>query len=331
VFDIHNNMVFTRAATPLVERELPDFIYQRYARFGWAGVVASLRTNRPMFLEYNGSEVWVGRHWDHVDMLGLLARYERLNLAAAARVFVVSEVDRRNLIAAGVPAGKIVVNPNGVDTETFQPNVGGIRVREELGVLPAEVLVGFLGTFGPWHGVLALAEAIKMIPAKAPLRFLFVGSGSLRDEVERTLARESENGRVIFTGGVDHSSVPALLDACDLLVSPHVPLADGSEFFGSPTKVFEYMAMGKGIVASRLGQIGQVLKDGETAVLVEPGDAQQLATAILRLAESPDLRERFGSAARKTAVAQHTWTHNAERVLSAYESLANADHRGGKD
>jgi hypothetical protein len=90
LFDIHNNLVFTRAAVPLIEGTQPDFIYQRYARFSWAGVVAAHRVQRPLFLEYNGSEVWVGRHWDHVGSLDLLERYERLNLRAAARIFVVS-------------------------------------------------------------------------------------------------------------------------------------------------------------------------------------------------------------------------------------------------
>ena len=70
-----------------------------------------------------------------------------------------------------------------------------------------------------------------------------------------------------------------------------MPLEDGSEFFGSPTKLFEYMAMGKGIVASRLGQIGDVLSDEETALLIEPGNARQLADAILRLSDSRELRE----------------------------------------
>jgi glycosyltransferase involved in cell wall biosynthesis len=113
--------------------------------------------------------------------------------------------------------------------------------------------------------------------------------------------------------------VPALLDACDILLSPHVPLEDGSEFFGSPTKLFEYMAMGKGIVASRLGQIGDVLKDEKTALLVEPGNAQQLAEAILRLDTSRELREKLGLAAREAAIASHTWKINAQRVLDAYQ------------
>jgi glycosyltransferase involved in cell wall biosynthesis len=321
LFDIHNNLVFTRGAVPLIERAHPDFIYQRYARFSWAGVVAAMRIKRPLFLEYNGSEVWVGRHWDRVGSLDLLERYERLNLDAAARIFVVSEVERRNLEARGVRSEKIVVNPNGVDVERFRPGVGGAETRRELGNEEGEVVAGFAGTFGPWHGVEKLAEAIKLMPAELPVRFLLIGSGSLHAEVEKRLESETKAGRVIFTGAVNHDRVPRLLDACDILVAPHVPLADGSEFFGSPTKIFEYMAMGKGIVASRLGQIGEVLVDQETALLVEPGNVEELAAAIERLIESEELRKRLGARAREVAEREHTWMHNARRVLDAYRDL----------
>ncbi|HKP82914.1 MAG TPA: glycosyltransferase family 4 protein [Pyrinomonadaceae bacterium] len=330
LFDIHNNLVFTRGAVPLIERAEPDFIYQRYARFSWAGVVAAMRIKRPLFLEYNGSEVWVGRHWDRVGSLDLLERYERLNLDAAARIFVVSEVERRNLEARGVRAEKIVVNPNGVDVERFRPGVGGVEARREVGIRDDEVVAGFVGTFGPWHGVEKLAEAIKSIttgghgvpPLQRPnVRFLLVGSGSLQAEVETQLESETKAGRVIFTGAVAHDRVPKLLDACDILVAPHVPLADGSEFFGSPTKIFEYMAMGKGIVASRLGQIGEVLVNEETALLVEPGNVDELGKAIVRLIESETLRMRLGARAREVAERKHTWMHNAQRVLDAYQDL----------
>ena len=76
--------------------------------------------------------------------------------------------------------------------------------------------------------------------------------------------------------------------------------------------------MAKGLVASRLGQIGEVLVDQETALLTEPGNAQELADAILRLSEAPALRHRLGAAARQAAVARHTWKRNAERVLESY-------------
>ena len=320
-FDLRNNLIFSAGALREIERVPVDLIYQRYGRFTWAGVENSLRTGAPLFLEYNGSEVWIGKHWDMSGMIPLLERFERLNLDAAARIFVVSEVERRNLLRNGIADEKIVVNPNGVDTEKFRPDIGGAVVRRELGVSEDEALAGFVGTFGPWHGVLTLAEAIALLPDDCGVRFLLVGAGRLRDEVERMVRSAGKAERVIFAGHVEHERVPALLDACDILLSPHVPLEDGSEFFGSPTKLFEYMAMGKGIIASRLGQIGEVLVDSETALLVDPGDADQLADAILRLGGSRELRQSLGAAARRIAVERHTWKHNAARVLNSYRNL----------
>ena len=265
-FDLRNNLIFSAGALREIERSPVDLIYQRYGRFSWAGVAAGLRTGVPLFLEYNGSEVWIGKHWDMSGMIPLLERFERLNLEAAARIFVVSDVERRNLLRAGIADEKIVVNPNGVDTEKFRPGIGGDAVRRELGVAADETLAGFVGTFGPWHGVLTLAEAVTLLPTDSGVRFLLVGAGRFREEVERIIRAAGKERQVIFAGHVEHERVPALLDACDILLSPHVPLEDGSEFFGSPTKLFEYMAMGKGIVASRLGQIGEVLADRRNAL-----------------------------------------------------------------
>ena len=123
-FGLHNGMLFTDRACSEMETAPPDFIYQRYSRFNWSGVEAGLRSRRPLFLEYNGSEVWMAKHWGRLRPGELLERCERLNLSAATRIFVVAEVERRNLIDAGVAAEKIVVNPNAVDAEEFRPGVG---------------------------------------------------------------------------------------------------------------------------------------------------------------------------------------------------------------
>ena len=321
-FDIYNNLHFTESAVLEIQNEPPDFVYQRYARFSWAGVAAALRTKRPLFLEYNGSEVWVGRHWDRVDKLDLLARYERLNLNAAARIFVVSEVERQNLLQAGIEPERIIVNPNGVDVDKFKPGIGRDEARRELGLTPGEIVVGFIGTFGSWHGAPVLARAFVDVAASVSnARLLLVGEGP---ELTQTLGLLSDAGladRIMSTGAVSPSEVADYLDACDVLASPHVPLAGGVEFFGSPTKLFEYMAAGKAIVASRLGQIGETLEDGETALLVTPGDAEELAAAVKRLATAPELRSKLGANARRRAIEQHSWDDNVQQLLDAYPRL----------
>ena len=125
-----------------------------------------------------------------------------------------------------------------------------------------------------------------------------------------------------MVGQVPPAAVPAYVDACDVLVAPHVPLPDGVEFFGSPTKLFEYMAAGKAIVASRLGQIGDVLEHGLTAWMVEPGSVGDLAEALLAVAGDPELRGELGGNARRQASEHHSWQLNARSVIDAYSALA---------
>ena len=318
LFELWNNLVFTSKALRLISGDSQssgiDFIYQRYSRFNWTGVALSLVTGIPLALEYNGSEVWAGRQWDPIGQLWLLRRFERLNQRAADLVFVVSDVERRNLRKSGVTLAGIIVNPNGVDPERFQPGYGGREIRRALGV-DDKTVVGFVGTFGPWHGAPVLAEAARVLAAKPGIHFLFIGDGDQRGQTESIV--ESSQVSATFAGRISHDKVASYLDACDILVSPHVPSADGSEFFGSPTKLFEYMAMGKGVVASRLGQIAEVITDGENGLLVEPGDAIELARAIEKLAGDSELRAQLGAAARGTAIKRYTWRHNAERVFDA--------------
>jgi glycosyltransferase involved in cell wall biosynthesis len=105
-------------------------------------------------------------------------------------------------------------------------------------------------------------------------------------------------------------------------------MPDGQPFFGSPTKIFEYMAMAKGIVASNLGQLSQVLKHEKSALLVEPGSVNELASAIALLARNPALRNQLGYNARESALAEHTWRKNAERVLARSRASAAQEIAG---
>ena len=188
---------------------------------------------------------------------------------------------RDELVGGGVDADRVLVNPNAVDPDRYTPDVDGGVIRRRLG-LEGTTVLGFISTFQPWHGAVVLARAFAALLARSS------GVPRLRppaDDRRRAGAGRSEAGhrrRRVRRGRHLHRSGraggrPAYLAACDILVSPHVPNADGTPFFGSPTKLFEYMAMGKGIVASDLDQIGEVLRHGETAWLVPPADADALA------------------------------------------------------
>ena len=315
------NFVFARGVQRYLSSGAPRFLYQRHFAFSIAGALLSRRLKVPLILEYNGSEAWVAKHWDPNPLLSWIRLCEEVTLRCAARVIVVSEVLREELLERGIPANRIRVNPNAVDPSYFYPGRGRELGRRQLDVEPDEVLIGFVGSFSLWHGIEILQQAIVSLLSSSPprrLRFVLIGDGLLHGEMLAALAAYQATGEVIFTGPLPRDKVAEYLDASDILVSPHIPMPDGSRFFGSPTKLFEYMAMGKGIVASRLDQLAEVLEHDRTAWLITPGNVEELAEAILRLALDQPKREALGSAARRAAVERHCWSHNVACALGDF-------------
>jgi glycosyltransferase involved in cell wall biosynthesis len=317
------NIRFMIACCRLLAQKSARLLYQRHGRFLFAGALLSRLMKIPLVLEYNASEDWMAKFWDPTRFSPWLRLCEKVSLKSASLIVVVSNPLKQQLIEAGVPTERILVNRNAVDPEWFHPHCGGAKLRDDLGFGSEDIVVCFVGTFSYWHGVAVLEQAIRSVLDKdrtmaCPLKFLLVGDGPLAPQMRNALELFMRRGLVTFTGIIPHKSVRAHLDAADILVSPHVPMPGGIPFFGSPTKLFEYMAMGKAIVASALDQIADVLEHGRTALLVKPGDPGELAQAIQRLAADTQLRMELGSSARETALAHHTWQQNARRVLAYY-------------
>jgi glycosyltransferase involved in cell wall biosynthesis len=304
----------------------PAFVYQRYSLNNYAGIRIARRHGVPFVLEYNGSEIWMGRHWGRtLKHEALSRRIEQTNLSSADLIVVVSRAMRDEIVKRGIGADSVFVNPNGVDPNRYRPDIDGAAVRARYG-LQGSVVVGFIGTFGPWHGAEVLARAFVKYVAEDRahanrVRLLMIGDGARMSDVRRILADGGALDACVFTGLVPQEEGPAYLAACDVLASPHVPNTDGTPFFGSPTKLFEYMAMGKGIVASHLEQIGEVLEHGRTAWLVPPGDADALADGLRRLVDDPDLRAALGGAARLEVVARYTWREHTRRTIERVQEV----------
>lgn len=341
---LFHRMVVRQLATLRV----PRFIYQRMSIANYAGVTLSRRWRVPLVLEYNGSEVWIAKHWGlPMQYQDLAARAEAACLRHAHVVVTVSDVLRDELIEKGVSPNRIVSYPNCIDPTVFDParfsTADRLRLRRTHGIAPGATVATFIGTFGQWHGADVLAQAIRQLVTdhrdwlvRTKTHFLLVGDGLKMPIVRDILSGADCAPFVTLTGLIPQREAAAYLAASDVLLSPHVANADGTRFFGSPTKLFEYMAMQKAIVASDLDQIGDVLRDSvhvealpggepqgdETslAVLFQPGDVPSLVDAIRFAVDRPRWRELLGRNARNEALAKYTWAHHVSAILSALRS-----------
>lgn len=328
----------------VAQRVRPKFIYQRLSVGNVTGVELSRRLRVPLVLEYNGSNVWVSKNWGRPLRFGRTAvRAEEACLRHAHRVMTVSKVSADELVDRGVPPERVVWYPNCVDERIFDPSryttAENDRLRRSIGLDPRDTVITFVGTFGPWHGAEVLAEAIGRMATndarwleESRVRVLFVGDGPRLARVREILDRHHATRFAVIRGLVPQAEAPHYLAASDILASPHVPNPDGTRFFGSPTKLFEYMAMGKAIIASDLDQVGEVLRPalpvaalptappsahGHRAVVVRPGSAEDLAHGLRFLVESKEWRLALGTAARHVVMEQYLWRHHVEHLLAS--------------
>ena len=217
---------------------------------------------------------------------------------------------------------KIVVNPNGVDTDFFKnDDIAGMKIRSKLG-LNGKIVNGFAGTFGVYHGAEYLASAVKeIVKRNHNAMFLFIGDGETRPKVQDIIKTAGIERNVIFTGLIPYNDVPAYLSACDILHTPCINNEDSSEYFGSPTKLFEYMGMGKPIIATNVGQQAEVIQNGINGILVNEKSPEEIAEAAILLSKEMELSEILSNNSRKDAIEKWDWVNNAKRIIQVYEKV----------
>jgi glycosyltransferase involved in cell wall biosynthesis len=318
-FALFDNLRFYEAMLRL-GREA-DLVHEHNGLFSIGAALACRRLAKPYILTFSADAIM------ERDLIGQPLKGPHLRAAKMAAAFTyrqarailtVSNAAKTHLIENWqVDPDKIWVMPNGVDLALFGASPNVIARRAELGWQDQHV-IGFVGGFQPWHGLEILLQAFADLRrAGQNVKLLLVGDGRHRPVLDQLIQRLSLQSDVHITGLIPPAEVPAWMAVMDSATLPYPKLP--SEMWFSPLKLYEYMAAGKAIVASRSGQIAEVLSDAETGLLVQPGDPLELQAALARLIANPELASSLGQAARRLANERHSWGRYVEKLENVYE------------
>ena len=272
-----------------------DLVYERYSLFSTViaecGVPGILEVNAPLIDEQRTHRVLV-------DEQAADAALQEQVQAALATICVSDPV--RDWVIARTEGMRVFTVPNGVNVHRITPQPES----------PGAPVVTFVGTLKPWHGVDVLLRARAQAHKDWQLRI--IGDGPMRAELD-DLAR-SLGIDVDFRGAVAPDAIPQHMAGTAIGVAPYPAMDTDSDQYFSPLKVYEYMAAGLPVVASRVGQLPEIM--GESAYLVPPSDPEALAEALDALVANPVERARVGSDNRRQAEREHSWTGTVDHILA---------------
>lgn len=293
----------------------PDCLYERYNLFQPAGVWIKRRYRLPLLLEVNAPIFAERARYDGISLKWLARWSERFTWCNADVVLPVTRVLGDMVQQNGVASERIVVIPNGINTERFRVSPDTDAAKHALR-LDGHLVLGFTGFVRDWHGMDKVIDFIAHDGAKAHCHLLVVGDGPARTGLEQQAKRLGVADHVTFTGVVQRDDVASYVAAFDIALQPAVVA------YASPLKLFEYLALGRAIVAPNQPNICEVLVDGENALLFDPQDEFGLVQVIKRLMADEELRQRLARNAAETIAKQDlTWAGNARRVTALAERL----------
>ena len=301
----YDRLAFRRLEAAYLQHE-PDVLYERYNLFLMAGRALHRKYGVPFLLEVNAPLAEERREHGGLAWRKLAFESERRVWKAADAVLAVSGPLADIVAAAGVMRERLHVIPNGIDTRAFHPRVDGGPVRRKLG-LDDKLVLGFTGFMRPWHGLDRVVRFLAARKSRSDLHFLVIGEGPARPDIE-SLARElGVADRITTLGVVGRPAVAAHVAAFDIALQPmSVPYA-------SPLKLFEYMALGRAILAPDQPNIREIV--GSAACLFDAEANGAFERALETLCNDAALRARLGAAAAETLRKRDfTWDCNARRI-----------------
>lgn len=293
-----------------------DWVYEYAATLqclGWIfkryGTPWILQTEAPLFYEAKTERKAL--------VLSGLARWMEVRAYQECDVLAcVSETLKEILVRdLGVPAEKVVLVPNAVDTDFINPK------RHEPKRVFSGFTVGFVGTLYAWSGLDLLLEALRDLQTEGlDLSLVVVGDGVMKESWEAQAQQLGVSAKVAFIGKVPWLEVPGYISGFDVCYSGQVRLQIG-EMYLSPLKLYEYMAMAKPVVASAFEDAQRLVREGKTGFLFRPGDKDDLKQALVKAFQSRAVLIEMGREAREEIETNHSWTGRVEDLIAGAQRI----------
>lgn len=318
IFKERRNLAIAQSVEALVlelDATAPfDAVYERYSLWSASGLRAARTLGLPFVLEVNAPLLLEQQNYRQLVLSEEAEQIEAEVFGGADLIYAVSEEVRAYCIAKGASPSRTVVLENGVDLERFNPS----GPKAELPFAPGLPVIGFSGSLKPWHGLEDLATAFHTLHKRGiACGLLLAGDGPMRGWIEGFAKGASLEDSIHCAGWIKHEDMPNYVRAMSVATAPYPKLQN---FYFSPLKLFEYMACGRAVVASDIGQIAHVIADRRNGRLTEPGNPDALANVLEELVTDDQYRQALGVAAF-FSMQGHSWLDCAKRVVADIRAL----------
>ena len=310
---LYKDYRFERKLDRRVQDLQPDLIYERSNYLQLSGVKVARRRGIPHVLEVNSPYVDMrsaeGRLPDF--WISWAGGIEREQITQTNRAVCVSRslrdhlAEKHDIHSSQLSVVPIAVNPDKIETR----NEAVTKILDRCN-LRGQCVIGYVGAFFEWHGLDLIIKAVgQLLKDCNEVSLLMVGDGSIAPSLKNLCQRLGVEDHVVFTGRVPHEVVFNYIKAMDIAVLPN------SHWWGTPTKIIEYGAVGTPIVAADLLPVRELMTHNRDGLLVEP-TVDALLEGLRQLKNDSKLRRRFASTFKEKVLAEYTWSKNVDRVLS---------------
>jgi glycosyltransferase involved in cell wall biosynthesis len=308
-------VAYRRLATA-IKMDRPDGIYERYNLYLLAGVWAKKRFGLPLILGVNAPMAVERREYGGLSWPRLADWAELYVWKHADVILPVTQVLADYMVVKGIDPARIHVIPNAINEEHYKKLPTVAQAKEKLG-LSGRLVIGFTGFVREWDRLDRIMAWVANRAAQHNVHLLVIGDGPARAEIEMCAQKLRVADRLTFTGVVAREQVPALSMAFDIaLQTALVPYA-------SPLCLFEYLALGKAIVAPDQPNHHEILASGVDALLYDPVDPLGIEKSLDTLCQDSELRIRIAIAASEVIARKHlTWRQHAQEVVALFGRIA---------